>query len=619
MPTVRYQLFHRRAKPDAAATDFAATVVSLPAGADSLPVADSLAASDSLPATGEWVPSDIDAGAHDSAPDSQPDSQPVPVELRPTLAYVGRYALKGLLADGGLGQVHEAWDPLLSRVVAVKMLQFDTDPAAHEQLDELFLNEARAAAGLSHAHIVTVHDAGLSEHGVYIAMERLQGQDLRQRLAGGWQPTPAQAALLVRRVADALSYAHARGVVHCDIKPSNIFLNKRDKPKVLDFGIARIANSRALPFLDGAVAGSPHYLAPEQLLGQAVDARTDIHALGVVFYELLTLRKAFNGDSVEQINTAVLTNHPAPANEVRPGVPRTLAGVAAKAMAREPAARYASAAEMSADLRRWADRHGVPDSAGANNAPRPAAAPVASLARTTRAQPLAARGIAVVALLLGFVGLVWLATRSQTAAVAKPPPAAVAAAPLPAPLSSAPLSPAPGPAAALPPALTPALGAAAPASASGLAASAAAPGPATADGAASLPAATAPVAAPARPETPTRAAAPVRTERAAAPAARTKTATLPAAHEARSGTTLAAAAPVAAAPPPMGVLQLAISPWGQVEVDGQPMGATPPLTRLNLSEGSHSVTVRNEDFPPLILTVQVQAHKPVTVRHRFNP
>ncbi|MBC7940461.1 MAG: serine/threonine protein kinase, partial [Chitinophagaceae bacterium] len=282
-------------------------------------------------------------------------------ETRPTLSHVGRYALKSQLGEGGLGQVHEAWDPLLSRTVAVKTLQFNLPPATRASLDGLILNEARAAAGLSHAHIVTVHDAGLSAHGVYIAMERLHGRDLRQALATGWLPSPRSAAQLVRRVADALAYAHARGVVHCDIKPANIFLVGRDKPKVLDFGIARVAHGPAAPALDGLVAGSPHYLAPEQLQGGTIDARVDIHALGAVFYELLTGRKAFGGDSVAQITTAVLTNHPPPAHELRPGVPEALSAVATRAMAREPGDRFGSAAEMSAALRRWCDEQSAPE------------------------------------------------------------------------------------------------------------------------------------------------------------------------------------------------------------------------------------------------------------------
>ena len=596
-----YNPFHRRSKGDA--SEFPATVASLPAELDSQPVA----ASDSAPTPLDALPSDLNPPGAESVPDSGgQDSVPMPVEQRPTIAFVGRYALKGVLGTGGLGQVHEAWDPLLSRPVAVKTLQFDIDPADRESLDELFINEARASAGLSHAHIVTVHDAGRSEHGVYIAMERLQGKDLRQRLGEGWLPTPAQAAQLVRRVADALAYAHARGVVHCDVKPANIFLNKRDKPKVLDFGIARVAHSRVLPKLEGMVAGSPHYLAPEQLQGGALDARTDIHALGVVFYELLTLRKAFTGDTVEQITTAVLTNHPAPAHELRPGVPRTLAGIAAKAMARNPGDRYASAAEMSADLRRWIERNGGQESPAVVEMPGsslpPGALPLIPPPRarprrskTRKSSPVGAV-VAVASLVVG--GLALLAT------LRKPP--------TPEPLPDLTAVPAVAPAAAS-------------AVVAALPASAAVELPASAPDvmavAASAPAATpepptvVTVAAVAEPPAPAPAVAakpavPVTTApRAATPRAK---ATTPKPAPATTGS----AAP--AAPAAQGQLQLAISPWGQVEVNGAPMGTTPPLTRLNLPEGSHTITVRNEDFPPFSTTVQVLADKPVTIRHRFG-
>jgi serine/threonine-protein kinase len=349
------------------------------------------------------VPEDTQPPASDLGADSLPAPHDAAFERQPTLATIGRYALKGLLGSGGLGQVHEAWDPLLSRTVAVKTLQFGPDAASRATLDAMFLNEARAAAGLSHRHIVTVHDAGLSERGVYLAMERLRGQDLRQRLAEGWQPTPAEAALLVRRVADALAYAHARGVVHCDIKPANIFLDRRGRPKVLDFGIARLAHRGALPLPALSVAGSPHYLAPEQWQGGVVDARTDIHALGLVFYELLSLRKAYDGDSLEDIASAVLHDEPVLAHEVRAGVPRSLAAIAARAMARDPAARYAGAAEMSLALRRWLARQSALRGPSGLSAPSSPSAPSAPSTPSAPRGP--ARRPAGIAWLLGAVAM----------------------------------------------------------------------------------------------------------------------------------------------------------------------------------------------------------------------
>ena len=639
------------------------------------------------------------------AAESQPSPADAAFAALPTIAQIGRYALKRRLGTGGAGHVHEAWDPLLSRTVAIKTLHFHAEGPTREALDRLFLNEVRAVASLSHPHIVTVYDAGLAPQGVYLAMERLHGCDLRARLAGGWHPSPGQAAHLVRRLADALTYAHARGVVHCDIKPGNVFLTANAKPWILDFGIARVAHARAIDGMAGWVVGSPHYLAPEQLRGEPVDARTDVYALGVLFYELLAGRKAFVGDSIEQVTTAVLANHPAPANELRSGVSPTLARIAAHAMARDPADRYATASEMAAELRHWLERHtrrGVPrhPDRTAQTAPAaegaelaadasPASGTVDDLAQPARGWPGPSdaqeqrdpqdqrvrrdgrehrRGatmrrplalVAAAATLLMAAALAWTGTAltpdpSDPADPASGPGPVVLAAGLSAPAKgvagapSASVTPAPPLGeAAVASAAAPAVAAAvapvaapvaAPGVAPGVAGGAAAGvGPAVARAAEPAPAGT-PAAngAPALAST-TRAApsttpgaTPARAE-GAANGPKPGAATPP--REGRAGRDkperrtspgdAARAGPAAVAPPSAtaatGTLQLAISPWGQVEIDGQGVGTTPPLTRLTLPQGTHQVTVRNADFPPLQVTVQVHPDQAVTLRHRFAP
>lgn len=281
------------------------------------------------------------------------DMLPSPNQTAPTIGHVGRYALKRRLGEGGLGRVYTAWDPILSRNLAIKVLQLGAAGVHREALDTLILNEARAVASLNHPNIVTIYDAGLSDLGVYIAMEQLPGSDMRQLLNEGWRPDLLRTARLMRRVADALSYAHSKGVIHCDIKPANIWLIDRRKPKVLDFGIARVAHRSGNPALDGLITGSPHYLAPEQLRGDRPDPRTDVYAMGVVLYELLTGRKAFTGRSIQSIADSVLQGQPVPAHALAPGVPPALSSIVAKAMALDPAMRYATAHELSSALRHW--------------------------------------------------------------------------------------------------------------------------------------------------------------------------------------------------------------------------------------------------------------------------
>jgi serine/threonine-protein kinase len=505
-----------------------------------------------------------------------------------SIGHVGRYALKTILGKGGLGTVYAAWDPLLSRTVALKTLHIDADPAAREALDALFLNEARAAAGLSHPHIVTVFDAGPSDTGVYIAMERLQGQDLRHLLLQGVRPGPIEAAQVVRRVADALAYAHRKGVVHCDVKPANIFMTGRMHPKVLDFGIARVAH-RDVPALEGAMAGSPYYLAPEQMDGRSVDRRSDVYSLGVVLYELLVGKKPFEGKSLEEITTAVKNAEVVPAHRVSPKIPLGLSVIAGRAMARDPDQRYPSARHLSMELRHWVDSAEARALRNESRGAAAAASPGRKIARI--AVPLA--GLAVIA-----AGAAWLKLGGTSTDVAAAP---AASAPVPVRV-----------AAAAPSAVAIAASAAAAeeaaAAASAAATQAGASAPAALDVAAVSASAAAPAASPATPAVAD--AVPPKTVVSKAEAARRR--------KAMAVASVTEGVPISAVLAE-GVVQLAVSPWGQVEVDGKPMGISPPLTRLTLTSGNHTITVRNTDFPAYTTTVTVDGESPVTLRHRFGP
>lgn len=439
-----------------------------------------------------------------------------------TIGQIGRYALKYRIGDGGLGTVYAADDPLLSRRIAVKTLNLmpagvrsplETD--AREPFNAMFLHEARAAAQLSHPHIVTVFDAGLSPQGAYIAMELLKGKDLRQLLAEGWRPSPGQAALIIRRVADALAFAHSKGVVHRDIKPANIFMIGRTQPKVLDFGIASIAHARDRG--SDAGVGSPHYMAPEQVRGAGTDRRTDVFSLGVVLYELLTGRRAFDGASLEGIALAVCEHRPPSAHDVVPTVPAALSAIAEQAMAKDPEDRYRSARSLARALQEWLQAHPEAVQAGEDDTPP----------EDGKRRLLLWGGLAVAAVTAIGFALDQLPSRSHTNS-----PQTVS---------------------------------------------------------------TAPVAAPAPP----------------APAPAVEIVAMPTA----AGT----AAPTAVAPATSGVVQLAVSPWAEVLVDGKLIGTAPPLNQLPLPVGEHQLTLRNSSFAPYTTIVKVEADSTVTVRHRFGP
>jgi serine/threonine-protein kinase len=257
----------------------------------------------------------------------------------------GRYRLDAEIARGGMATVWRGEDPLLARAVAVKTL--DPALAEDEALRTRFRREAVAAAAVAHPNIVATYDTGEDDGIAYIVMELVEGATLRQAIDLHGPLPPARAADIAAQVADALAAAHARGLVHRDVKPSNVLVQLDGRVKVTDFGIAKAADQGAEELTRaGNVMGTARYLAPEQLEGHAVDERADVYSLGLVMYEMLTGTAPFGADT--EIGTAVarLTTAAPRLADVRTGIPPGLAHVVERAMARDPEDRWPNAAAM---------------------------------------------------------------------------------------------------------------------------------------------------------------------------------------------------------------------------------------------------------------------------------
>jgi serine/threonine-protein kinase len=220
------------------------------------------------------------------------------------LLQLGRYKILGELGRGAMGVVYRAEDPVLDRQLAIKTVFVPADDADRREYEQRFTQEARAAGKLGHPGIVTIYDVGHEGEMVFMAMELLEGVDLGAQAATRRFSVP-EAVGIVERVADALSFAHDRGVVHRDIKPPNIMLVGGGRVKIMDFGIARMRSSD-LKTQTGLMMGTPRYMSPEQVAGRLVDQRSDIFSLGTVLYELLTGTKLFAGEDATEIMFACL-------------------------------------------------------------------------------------------------------------------------------------------------------------------------------------------------------------------------------------------------------------------------------------------------------------------------
>ncbi len=656
----------------------------------------------------------------------------------PPLGRIGPYQLNAALAHDGLGQVFKAWDSSERMDVMVTLLDLEADAHDRDAIIARLQKSVLQAAALKHPGLVRIHDAGVVGQGVYIVNEWVAGRTLGLAQRAGWQPTARVAATVVRDLAKALDHAHAHGVLHGGLNPSTVILDNNDRARVLGLGYAGAAHASDVPSMDPLVSGAAPYMAPEQLQGGAPDERTDVHALGVLLYELLAGHRAYPGDTVPEVARALMSHDPAPPHWLRLDVPERLSAIAMQALQRNPAARYAQVGQMAAALNAWLDQaeqelgdasedpesaqsHPQPqkrkqrrltaallvaaaavvafvwvDKPGTNTVPaRDGAAPggpgsgvVSGVVTTddrtgaddTLAQqpvlPAPAAGAAVEAAAATTTAAATAtanaATPTVTATVTATAASALAAGGPPAAVVPVEYPPAATPAVQTPivqPAATDTLkvatlgasqakplAAQAPAEPTPVRSSLQKPVAVAGTGLAPQSTPQAKVAATAKP---TRVqsgpqkpvvvagsgAAPGGTQRAkvpppkaltaaplAAPAsvqrraqapateARTRTPdSRPPARERPPPVQPAAEPRVAAAPAVVqtGTVQLAVSPWGYVEVGGRLAGASPPLQKLTLPEGSHTITIRNEDFAPYVTTVRVSAGKAATVRYRF--
>ena len=524
---------------------------------------------------------------------------------------LGRYEILSELGQGAMGVVYKAIDPLIDRIVAIKTIKFDGPHEETANFEERFYREAKSAGRLNHPHIVTIYDVGKSDDTAYIAMEYLEGEQLKDILDVHTPMSIERIADIAAQIAEGLAYAHKNGIVHRDIKPANVMLLQGDRVKITDFGIAHMSTSSGT--LAGTVLGSPRYMAPEQVVGKAVDGRSDLFALGVLLYEMLTGESPFDGDNINTTMYRIVNEAPVPPKTLAPRIPEAFDYIVAKALAKHPDARYQNAAEMAHDLRHYQElaiptvaitplyhpitverRNFATDRrARARNAVNeatliiapqgeaipendplsddPEAAPLApSLQALRKANQIRILGVSLI-LLLGFGLTLLMPAKAPTPAQPPIQTAVNAKQPVSDPAASG----------ALPMISASAIGSPAPVE-----------------------------------PPPLLAVVPLTPEVPMEPVRKDETKTI------KPKPAIEEAAPVASKPAPVAkaeaTLNFAVSPWGDIYVDGKRMGASPPLNELQVSAGTHKIEIRNQNFAPYRETLHLEADSTKKLKHRFE-
>ncbi len=512
-----------------------------------------------------------------------------------TVKQLGRYEILDELGRGAMGIVYKARDPIIDRVVALKTIDFALTGAAAASFEERFFQEARAAGRLNHPNIVTIYDAGQADGVAYIAMEFLEGTNLRDIL-DKQPPLPiARIVEITGQIARGLAFAHEQGVIHRDIKPANVIVLRNRRPKITDFGIARLCEADGR---SGERAGSPKYMAPEQIRADAtIDGRADVFSLGAMVYEMLTGTQPFTGETVGEIMQQVLEVDPPPPSTLNTRVSPELDAMVLRMLAKRAEDRFPSARSLFRELRRVeeqlegrttreaADEAEVAAAGVASNAhgegdktlvlsTAPAAAGARAPWSTPRRIALAAAGIVVaIAVLIPLRFQFSDASARRTEVAAAPPPVVVDAIPAPArePVPSEPAVEPPPP-----------------------------------------------------PLEPVKAAPPPPPKRAAPARPQAKAPTPPRVPVAAPAPTPPPPAQIAATPPPKPVappqtakLLLAVTPRGEVYIDGKHLGTTPPLSVIELPAGRHKVEIRNSTRLPYLSYITLQAGASHSVQHVF--
>ncbi len=471
------------------------------------------------------------------------------------LEQLGRYEIIGELGHGAMGAVYKARDPLIDRIVAIKTVGLELSREESEAFEQRFYREATSAGRLNHANIVTIHDVGKSGDVAYIAMEFLQGRSVREILDSGVVLPPETIADIVAQVADGLAYAHENGVVHRDIKPPNIMVLDSGLVKITDFGIALLpTGSRTLA---GTVFGSPKYMSPEQVLGREVDGRTDIFSLGAVLYEMLTGFAPFFGGELDAVLYQVINETPAAPHSRNKAIAPVFDYIVAKAMAKIPDDRYANARAMASDLRNFHDFavwRPKGETAAALHSAAAAKTPDAAAAQSG----VASDGTA---------------SRHRRNLVVYGVPAALIAVVAGWGVLSR--------------------------RGSDRAQVDASQGP---DNSSAEKLAGAVPGAPELPRQESETAERLAPSQPGAPSATTP-----------SGTKQ-----TRAVAKPMARLALAVTPWGEVYVDGRRKGISPPLAEIRIAPGRHTVEIRNTTFQPYATTVDLEAKAYIKIKHKFQ-